>query len=301
VVMPSRCSRQGAGAAPHRPGETDKTVMGACRHRLLWGHTATSSECTSPAADRTTNRVKDPRSVSRWVRTTAAGLGYILTVSRSSPSTCRKIKYSNRSDTRGSCPTTIAAGQRPRTDFWHPAPALSPSTLAEIRATKLSDIIPSQHGATDVQDDVMLHQDCRPSSDQPGARTTGVRVGAAVTTCRNQPTGGSMARTMKSGGWELGAYRYTCRNVQRRASFDRFSRSQCYSFLALDCLLWVTITPTAPSRLPPLVAWLGPVGARTLHTSCCVLILSLASELALFVADTVGGYPAADARVEPLA
>ena len=34
----------------------------------------------SPAADRPTNPVKDPKSVRAWVRTTAAGLTYILTV-----------------------------------------------------------------------------------------------------------------------------------------------------------------------------------------------------------------------------
>jgi Homeodomain-like domain len=40
--------------------------------------------------------------------------------SRTSPSTCRKIKYSNRSDTPGSCPTSDHRSQRPTPDFWHP-------------------------------------------------------------------------------------------------------------------------------------------------------------------------------------
>ena len=39
---------------------------------------------------------------------------------RISPSTCEKIKCSNRSDTRGSCPTSDRRWQRPRPDFWHP-------------------------------------------------------------------------------------------------------------------------------------------------------------------------------------
>jgi len=39
---------------------------------------------------------------------------------RISPSTWEKIKCSNRSDTRGSCPTSDRRWQRPRPDFWHP-------------------------------------------------------------------------------------------------------------------------------------------------------------------------------------
>ena len=38
----------------------------------------------------------------------------------SSPSTCQRIKYSNRNDTLGSCQPGTTAGQRPRPDFWHP-------------------------------------------------------------------------------------------------------------------------------------------------------------------------------------
>jgi hypothetical protein len=47
-----------------------------------------TGECTaSPAADRPTDPVEDPRSVSIWVRTAAPGLAFILTVSLHSAST----------------------------------------------------------------------------------------------------------------------------------------------------------------------------------------------------------------------
>ena len=40
--------------------------------------------------------------------------------SRTSPSTCLKIKYSNRSDTSGSCPTSDHRWSAAQADFWHP-------------------------------------------------------------------------------------------------------------------------------------------------------------------------------------
>ena len=44
----------------------------------------------------------------------------VQTISRTNPSTCRKIKYSNRSDTPGSCPTEDHRWSATRPDFWHP-------------------------------------------------------------------------------------------------------------------------------------------------------------------------------------
>jgi len=55
--------------------------MGACWHRLLCGHDRGLVSAVSPAADRTTDPVEDPKSVRGRVRTTAAGLTHILTVS----------------------------------------------------------------------------------------------------------------------------------------------------------------------------------------------------------------------------
>ena len=40
--------------------------------------------------------------------------------SRTNPSTCRNIKYSNRNDTPGSCPTSNHRWSTARPDFWHP-------------------------------------------------------------------------------------------------------------------------------------------------------------------------------------
>jgi hypothetical protein len=44
-------------------------------------------------------------------------------ISRTSPSTCRKIKYSNCNDTPGSCPIGNHRWWRPRPDLWHPTGA----------------------------------------------------------------------------------------------------------------------------------------------------------------------------------
>ena len=47
----------------------------------------------------------------------------VRTASRASPSTCQKIKYSNRSDTSGSCPPADHGWSATQPDFWHPAGA----------------------------------------------------------------------------------------------------------------------------------------------------------------------------------
>ena len=75
---PSNSTRVGGTNQPRR---ADKTVMGALWRTPLRGHNPYAGECkASPAADRATDPVEDPRSVIFWVRTAAAGLVFILTV-----------------------------------------------------------------------------------------------------------------------------------------------------------------------------------------------------------------------------
>jgi hypothetical protein len=50
-------------------------------------------------------------------------------ISRTNPRTCRKTKYSKRSDTPGSCPT-ITARQRPSPEFWHPTGSFNDAVVA---------------------------------------------------------------------------------------------------------------------------------------------------------------------------
>ena len=90
-------------------------------------------ECTaSPAADRPTDPVEDPRSVSIWVRTAAPGLAFILTVSIRSASTIPTVP--KLSLPRQAEPNHEAPGQEP---------ALPPSNslLDSSRAALTTDLI----------------------------------------------------------------------------------------------------------------------------------------------------------------
>jgi hypothetical protein len=51
----------------------------------------------------------------------------VLTISRTSPSTCLKIKYSSRSDTLGSCPTPDYRWSATWPEFWNPQ--VTPNTI----------------------------------------------------------------------------------------------------------------------------------------------------------------------------
>jgi hypothetical protein len=42
----------------------------------------------------------------------------VRTISRTSPSTCQKIKYSNRNDTLGSCPPPDYRWSATQPEFW---------------------------------------------------------------------------------------------------------------------------------------------------------------------------------------
>ena len=53
-------------------------------------------------------------------------------ISRTSPSTCQKIKYNNRSDTRGSCPTSDHRWSATQHEFWHPHARLGAAALARV-------------------------------------------------------------------------------------------------------------------------------------------------------------------------
>jgi len=56
----------------------------------------------------------------RSTRSSTSLVADVRPISSTRPSTCQKIKYSNRSDTLGSCPTLDYRWSATPTEFWHP-------------------------------------------------------------------------------------------------------------------------------------------------------------------------------------
>ena len=107
-------------------------------------------------------------------------------ISRTSPSTCQKIKYNNRSDTRGSCPTSDHRWSATQHEFWHPHARLrrSPDTgpgragprvhgPADRFAASAARLRAQQHSSTSNASNCGATRDLPPPYDSPASVISG--------------------------------------------------------------------------------------------------------------------------------